>query len=235
MEFNLFGVKIKINKEYLVLAAVILIVIIGFAVYRFFSADSDLIIDASANTNGQAKVGIKASGGSGNADQADGGTEQAETIQVYVVGCVKSPGVVTLGKGQIIRDAIEKAGGATEDADIENINLAYKLNSNVMIRIRSIEDGITATGSTVAGPGAEIIEDSGGALVKTTSDSGKININKASALELQALPGIGEVMANDIIAYRNLYGPFKTIEDIMKVPNIKKNRFENIRELITVE
>ena len=55
MEFNLFGVKIKINKEYLVLAAVILIVIIGFAVYRFFSADSDLIIDASANANGQQK------------------------------------------------------------------------------------------------------------------------------------------------------------------------------------
>jgi competence protein ComEA len=235
MEFNLFGVKIKVNKEYLVLAAVILVVIIGFAVYRYFSGDNDLIIDASANADGKAKAGIRVSGGSNDAGQAGGGVEQAEIIQVYVVGCVNNPGVVTLEKGQIIRDAIEKAGGAAEDADIENINLAYKLNSNVMIRIRSIEDGITTTGSTVAGPGAEIIEDSGGAVVKTTSDSGRININKASALELQALPGIGEVMANDIVAYRNLYGPFKTIEDIMKVPNIKKNRFENIRELITVE
>jgi len=63
--------------------------------------------------------------------------EAADEIKVYVVGEVNKPGVVTLKKGQIIQDAIELAGGPTEDADIENINLAYELRENVMIRVMS--------------------------------------------------------------------------------------------------
>src|SRR5690554_1440255 len=130
MEFNLFGIRIRLNKEYVIFGAVI-VVVTGFAVYRYFSGKSDLDIETSVNADGRASIGINASGA------LDDTEKDKEEIQVYVVGCVNTPGVVTLEKGQIILDAIEAAGGATEDADIENINLAYKLNSNVMIRIRS--------------------------------------------------------------------------------------------------
>lgn len=230
MEFSLFGIKIKINREYVIIVVLIAIVVIGFAVYRHFSGGDDLIIKASANADGKANIDIKASGA------APSEPENRDEIQVYVVGCVKNPGIVTLERGQIIRDAIEAAGGATEDADIENVNLAYKLNSNVMLRIKAVGENASTDGVySSVGSGAEIIEDSGGAVEGINQGSGKININQASVQELQQLPGIGEVTARDIVHYRETVGYFEKIEDIMKVRGIKEGRFESIRELITVE
>ncbi len=159
-------------------------------------------------------------------------------IKIYVVGCVNKPGIVTLKKGSMICDAVSQAGGLTEDADRDNINMVYSLNENVMLYIKSKKDE-----SNGLGKGAVIVSDSGtGAEVIGKGDdqagtdrSILVNINTAGVDELDTLPGIGEATARDIIAYRDKFGGFGIIEDIMKVPRIKDNRFEGIRDYITVE
>ena len=177
--------------------------------------------------------GAKATGG-----QADGSAGNTDEIRVYVVGCVKKPGIVTLTKGQMISDAVREAGGLTEDADADNINMVYTLNENVMLYIKSKGE------SKAVGEGAVVRSDSGPAaevIAGRDNDAyGRdgirpVNINTAGVAELDTLPGIGEATARDIIAYREKHGGFSSIEDIMKVPGIKKNRFESIRDYITVE
>ncbi|MDP4093550.1 MAG: helix-hairpin-helix domain-containing protein [Bacillota bacterium] len=173
--------------------------------------------------------------------------KKTEQIQIYITGCVKYPGIVNIGKGQLIDDAIKAAGGATEEADIENINLVYKLNENVMLHIRSKKDvqsdKTTAknsdTGTSPAGIGAVISTDSSGAVINSTQDTNssqkKVNINEAGMEELCTLSGVGEATAADIIAYREKSGPFKQITDIMKVPGIKQNKYNKIKDSISVE
>ncbi len=231
MRFNIFGMEVSIKKEYIVYAAIIAVMVTGFTLYRYLTDGSDLIIDTSADAGGKVNLSVKPAEREDDAKEQDGTDE----IKVYVVGCVKNPGVVTLERGQIIQDAVEAAGGVTQDADTENINMAYRLVCNVMIRIRSKEEGITVTGSSQAGSGAGIIEDSGGAVEGTGSKDGKVNINTATSVQLQELPGIGVVTAQDIVVFRDKNGAFKDIRDIMKVPGIKEGRFAAIEDLITVE
>lgn len=264
MEFMIFGKCIYISKVGLglIIAALALMLgTVGFIVSNnyggvvFLTETSGIIQQSNTDTPETAEKNIEA----GKETQLQGektnvpikGAEddiQAETIKVYVVGCVKSPGIVTLKKGQLIDDAIKAAGGPTEDADIENINLVYELRENVMLKIRSKKESMEASatssqspssGSSQAGSGVAIIKDSGGALADESVTAGgigkKININTASIEELDTLPNIGKETAKDIIAYREANGKFKVIEDIMKVPGIKENRFAKIKDLICVD
>ncbi len=161
------------------------------------------------------------------------------TIQIYVVGCVNKPGIITLEKGSMICDAVSKAGGLTDNADKENINMVYSLNENSMLYIKSKKDDSSALGKGAnvildSSSGAEVIG-KGDDMATEVESTALININTAGADVLDTLPGIGEATAMDIIAYRDKYGSFATVEDIMKVPRIKDKRFESIRDFITVE
>ena len=181
-----------------------------------------------------------------------------ELIKVYVVGCVNNPGIVTLEKGQLIDDAVQKAGGLTNEASAQNINMVYELNENTMLYIKSKKELEAeqknysqvqkAAGQTFVNPGngAVIIKDSGesAAVIGSGNDNQKvdnsgnvscININTADVGELDTLPGIGEATARDIIAFREKNGFFRKIEDIMKVPRIKQSRFNSIKDFITIE
>lgn len=208
--------------------------------------------------------GTAAQDGGVSAGTANSGPDSGkEQIKIYVVGCVKNPGIVTLGKGQMIDDAVRLAGGLTAEADAESINMVYELNENAMLYIKSGKEAEAGAKSTVSvntvvkpasertypGKGAELIRDSGGSAAvagggsgenggKEAGDKGKtgrVNINTADAAELDTLPGIGEVTAGDIISFREENGPFTKTEDIMKVPRIKQNRFDSIKEFITVD
>ncbi|HOQ06256.1 MAG TPA: helix-hairpin-helix domain-containing protein [Clostridiales bacterium] len=195
----------------------------------------------AAGVGGNA-TGAGSSGNSGNSGETagpDGGSaENKDEIKVYVVGCVKNPGIVTLTKGQMICDAVREAGGLTEDADADNINMVYSLNENVMLVIKSKnENNAAGEGALVrsdSGPGAEVIG-SGDDTPAGRNGIKPVNINTAGIDELDTLPGIGEAKARDIIAYREKHGRFNRIEDIMKVPGIKQNRFESIKDYITVD
>lgn len=144
-------------------------------------------------------------------------SEEAHEIMVHISGQVYNPGVVVLESGARLIDAVNLAGGLKKDADLDKINLAKKLSDEEKIYIPKI--------------GEEYVEvtESGG----SKDSSGKIDINTCSKEELLALPGIGEVLADRIIDYREK-SKFKSIEDIMNVSGIGKGRFEDIKDLIIV-
>ncbi len=146
-----------------------------------------------------------------------------ETIKVYVTGEVKNQGVIELEQGSRIVDAIEKAGGQTEEANLKNVNLAYELEDGQKIYIpNKSEENIN-----------EITDD--GVTGIDSKENDTININKADEKELQELNGIGESLASSIIKYREDNGKFKNIEDLKNVPGIGESKFSNIKEKIKVK
>jgi competence protein ComEA len=132
-------------------------------------------------------------------------------VRVDVTGEVASPGVYTLPPGSLVQDALAAAGGPTDDADLTRLNLAEPLID-----------------------GEQIIVPAQGQQPSAMPPGSKLDINTATAEQLEALPQIGPVMATRIVDYRAEHGPFRTIEGIMDVSGIGPKTFEAIRDLITV-
>ncbi len=148
---------------------------------------------------------------------------EPETVTVDIAGAVGESKVVTLPYGSRVADAIAECGGVTDDADLSTVNRAAVLNDGEKIYIPTEEEvssGITykADEETLA----------------ATSSSGLVNINTATEEELQMLNGIGPVTAGKIVAYRESYGAFKTIEDLKEVNGIGEKTFADIKDDITV-
>jgi len=135
---------------------------------------------------------------------------------VDVAGAVPRPGVYELPKGSRVKDAVEVAGGFLAEADKANINLAAPLEDGQRLEIPYLE-------------GTQPL----GAMPTQEGQVELIDINTADANTLSTLPGIGPTLAQRIIDYRDTYGPFYFIEDIMNVQGISATTFENIMDLIT--
>lgn len=144
-------------------------------------------------------------------------TEAVGTIYVYICGEVMEPGVYEMKAGSRLYELIEAAGGFTDRAATESLNLAEELSDTQMITVWSIDDMLT------------------GEITQPVYDDGLVNINTADINELTSLPGIGDVRAQDIISYREENGSFSVPEDIMKVPGIKTSVYEKIKDLIAVD
>lgn len=153
-------------------------------------------------------------------------------ITVYVSGEVNKSGVVTLKEGDRLAVAVEKLGGTTKKADLNNINLAIRVKDEEHYIIPKIgeakQENLKDVNNTKDIENAEIKNEN------TEKDSSKININTATLEELDKLPGVGEATANKIISHREENGQFKTIEDIKNVNGIGDKKFENMKELICV-
>lgn len=143
-------------------------------------------------------------------------------IMIHISGQVNNPGLVELKLGERLKDAVEYAGGLKKDADIDKINLAKKLSDEDKIYIPKIGE---ETEDIMDIP---IISSQS----VTSSNIDKININNCSKEALMNLPGIGEVTAGKIIAYRN-ENKFNIIEDIKNVSGIGDKKFDAIKDLIT--
>jgi len=173
----------EVNMKKGVVALMILGLIATTSVTGFLLANSneDIIISKAKDAQHTLQSETNGEKNNGNPDEKQE-EEPLDEIKVYVVGEVNKPGVVTLKKGQIIQDAIELAGGPTQDADIENINLAYELKENVMIRIMSKSERVqqgtdenstieaVAEGSTEGKNAAAGGSSSKSAAAKTVSD-----------------------------------------------------------------
>lgn len=151
--------------------------------------------------------------------------EKNETITVHITGEVEYPGVVVLNEGARLIDAIEAAGGEKEEADLNKLNLAYILNDGEKIYVPNKNDDK---------------EDMDYISSQNSGDENSnkiklININTATTEELTKLPGVGESIANKIIAYRIENGKFKNIEEIKEVPGIGDSKYNNIKEMITIK
>jgi competence protein ComEA len=163
------------------------------------------------------------------------------TIVVYVSGGVNRPGVYTLPAGSRVDDAVKAAGGLTADADMEQINLAAPLADAEHVSVTPkgatpIAQTVSPTKPPVASAPSAAPRDKVATSAPQASSAphGKVNINTATAAELEILPGIGSALAQRIVDYRNAHGPFKTPEDLMQVPGIKEGIFSQIADFITV-
>ena len=158
-----------------------------------------------------------------------------ETIIVHITGEVKHWGVLELEKGSRIMDAVNSAGGFTDEADTEKVNLAYELTDGVKVYIPSKnvdkESNITTQEYITTESGDdEIVEET----EMKPKDNILVNINEATQTELETLPGIGPSIALKIILYRKENGKFSTIEDIKNISGIGENKFESIKDLISL-
>ncbi len=156
--------------------------------------------------------------------------QKNETIKVHITGAVKKSGIVEIEEKSRIGDAIEAAGGITEDANLTDVNLAYVVQDGQKICIPSIDEKQnTITEDTVVSAEAGY-----GVIEVHTEYNTLVNINKANVTELMIIPGIGEATAAKIIEYRKTNGNFKKIEDIKKVSGIGDSKYNTIKEYITV-
>jgi len=143
-----------------------------------------------------------------------------EEILVDVKGAVQKPGVYKAKMGERVIDLIDRAGGVTEAADSKAINFAMRVTDEMVLYVPHIGEEVVNVDMTASASGE--------------SNSGKINLNKASQSELETLPGIGPVKAQAIIEYRDSSGPFKAIEDIMEISGFGQKTFEKLKEHISV-
>ncbi len=152
-------------------------------------------------------------------------SELASTIIVHIKGEIANPGVYSIGGDFRLKDAIDCAGGLTENADKDTLNLAMFLNDGDEIIIPA-KDGTLIINSS---------DNSRGTLVSSSGNlSSKININTASVEQLSKLPGIGKSIAEQIVQYRT-YIKFKSPEDLKNVPGIGSSKYDNIRDYIYVK
>ena len=169
--------------------------------------------------------------------EAEGAQEKAaEAIFVYVCGAVAMPGVYELSKGSRVIDAVNAAGGLTDEADETYVNLAASLEDGIKLRIPTIAETKGEQGSAQKSDAqlevmTKSIEGNDGTSDK---ESALVNINTASVEQLKTLPGIGDAVAGRIVDYRTECGKFSCIEDIMKISGIKDKLFQKIKDRITV-
>jgi len=140
-------------------------------------------------------------------------------VRVYVSGAVVAPGVYTLPPGSIAQDAMQAAGGATQDADLALVNLAARVADGQQVHIPRVGEKVPQKGQAAAVP----------------TPAGPLNLNTATAAELEQLPGIGPALAARIVQYRQEHGPFRTVDALLVVSGIGPSTLERIRGLVTVE
>lgn len=249
-----------LSPRVLLLVAVLALVAVVWGVTQFSAAPrAEQIASPSATAESVQAVGAQQSPGTQSTAQpganpsesAQGSASGEATVRVHVAGAVNNPGVYTLpAQGRTV-DAIAAASGAAADADLDRVNLAGTLSDGVQIYVP--HRGETAApaqiqpngGTANAGQGNAANGASQGGTqpqpARTLTASGSaqkgstpVNINTATAEELQSLPRIGPAMAQRIIAWREAHGGFRSVDELDAVPGIGPSMLENLRPLVTV-
>ena len=154
-------------------------------------------------------------------EEKDESPEQ-DLITVDVKGAVKSPGIYDLPVGSRVHDAVQKAGGLTEDADSKSLNLAQKVSDEALVYVPT--KGEEAASQQVAS-----------GTTPSTSKDKKVNLNKASLEELKQVKGLGGKRAQDIIDHREANGKFKSVDELKKVSGIGAKTIEKLKDYVTVD
>ena len=153
-------------------------------------------------------------------------------LLVYVHGAVESPGVYSLESGDRLVDALDAAGGATEDADLTSVNLAQRVEDEGSYYVPTAGETDRAPTSSSKTP-----ETTGGGESDPSTNSGgggRIDLNTASVQELATLPGIGPGRAQAIVDYRSANGPFASVSEVTKVPGIADGIYQRLKDHATV-
>lgn len=208
-----------LNKKQKIIL-IILITIIGIGIYCYTNAIENTSEEEIENVLEVAQTNT---------------TKETEekNIFVHIAGCVQKEGMLELSSNSRIADAIEKAGGLTQEADLSDINLAYLLEDGMKIYIpnqnerQENNEKTENTAKTENTPSMQI--------QNTSTKQDVININTATQEELDTLPGIGPATATKIIEYRKEKGKFKQKEEIKEVSGIGEAKYEKIKEYISIK
>ena len=207
------------NKKQKIIA-IILITIIGIGIYCY--------TDAIENTNEEEIENVLEVAQTNTTKE----TEE-KNIFVHIAGCVQKEGMLELSSNSRIADAIEKAGGLTQEADLSDINLAYLLEDGMKIYIPNQNERQENNEKTKNTPKEENTPSM--QIQDTNTKQDVININTATQEELDTLPGIGPATAAKIIAYRKEKGKFNNKEEIKEVSGIGEAKYEKMKEYISIK
>ena len=147
---------------------------------------------------------------------------EQDLITVDVKGAVKSPGIYDLPVGSRVHDAVQKAGGLTDEADSKSLNLAQKVSDEALVYVPT-------KGEEAAS------QQTGSGTTPSTSKDKKVNLNKASLEELKQVKGLGGKRAQDIIDHRETNGKFKSVDELKKVSGIGAKTIEKLKDYVTVD
>ena len=145
---------------------------------------------------------------------------EQDLITVDVKGAVKSPGIYDLPVGSRINDAVQKAGGLTDNADSKSINLAQRISDEALVYVPTKEEATSQEAHSNT---------------SNTKENKKVNLNKASLEELKQVKGLGAKRAQDIIDHRESNGKFKSVDELKKVSGIGAKTIEKLKEYVTVD
>ena len=204
-------------KEYKI---IVICAVLGLALGGFFLLKPTSQTSVK-ETNLQAEVAAVSKETSTEKEEKEESPEQ-DLITVDVKGAVKSPGIYDLPVGSRVHDAVQKAGGLTEEADSKSLNLAQKVSDEALVYVPTKGEEAasqqTASGTT-----------------PSTSKEKKINLNKASLEELKQVKGLGGKRAQDIIDHREANGQFKSVDELKKVSGIGAKTIEKLKDYVTVD
>ncbi len=210
----------NLNKKQKIIFIIIIFFMVSIIVYYIYSSINNFESESSMQND--------TSDFSASEDVKNEISEDSEKdeILIHISGSVKNEKVISLPEGSRIQDAINAAGGLTDEADLTNINLAYILEDGEKIYIPKKGEQTD-----------ENVDNSNSSLSKNSNSSKqiKVNINKASQEELEKISGIGPSTALKIINYRKENGKFTSKEDIKNVPGIGDIKYENIKDYIYVK
>lgn len=184
---------------------------LGWAAWRWLPAGETIPLDAGVGPGAVA---------------SSEPTETAQAAFVHVVGAVGRPGVYELPPGSRVRDAVDVAGGLTASAAPEGLNLARLVQDGEQLRVPTVEE---MAAQPSGGPGAPAAGGPGGA----SAAGGLVDLNTADAALLDTLPGVGPSTAQKIVDDREKNGPFKTVEDLLRIPGIGEKKLESLRDLVS--
>ena len=198
------------------IVATLAVCILGFSVYSWWSKTAPPQPEAP----------------SPGAEVAEASRKSRGEIVVYVSGLVEHPGVIKLPAGSRALDAVNAAGGLLFGAEVSKLNLAQPLRDGIQVHVPGIpavkNDGLSSHYQIDAGPGKKPSSPSG-----SVTPSDKININTATAAELDKLPGVGPAMAKRIVEWRQANGPFQSGEDLKQVKGIGDAKYQKLKDKIS--
>ncbi len=213
------------------LGAAVILVLVGIGVAVLVVAlgagagHSDVVEDPSPG----ASDGVRGANGGGamrgdvahSGEVRDGETQPSSGayIYVHVLGAVNQPGLYSFREGDRAIDAVAAAGGYTEEADRQSLNLARFLSDGEQIVVPTQSETASGAALNSASPYA---------------DGGKVNLNTADSAALESLPRVGPALATRIIAWRDENGRFASVEDLMSVSGIGDKTFAGLKDLVTV-
>lgn len=204
------------NQEKITIIFLLIVIIIGIGIilYKNFNFEEKFTINPPINSlenNSTVKI-------------------EVPPVIIHISGAVKNPGVYQLKSTDRVVDALKIAGGATEEGNLDAVNLAALLKDGQKIIIpNKTSNQVTVESDKNISKNIEEVYSS------SSSPSDQININTADDNTLQSLPGIGPVLSKKIIDYRNQNGLFEVIDDIKDVSGIGEKKFEGIKDLICVQ